>query len=73
MPSNKSELYREARRCADAASRGVSPGHQRLFTGLSRFYETLAKLQPEPDVIPNSPPVGFDFDPPKPDDHTKAA
>ena len=61
MPSNKSELYKEARRCADVASKGVSPGHQRLFSGLSKFYETLAKLEPEPDVVPKVPPTGLDL------------
>jgi hypothetical protein len=61
VSSNKSELYREARRCADAASKGVSPGHQRLFSGLAKFYETLAKLEPEPGVIPKSSAARFDF------------
>ena len=60
MPSNKQELYREARRCSDAASKGVTPGHRRLFTGLAKFYETLALTEPQPDVTPGSPPSGLD-------------
>ncbi len=39
MPK-QNELYREARRCADMASRGVSP---RMFFGLASFYQTLAE------------------------------
>ena len=35
-----SELYKEARRCADMASRGVSPP---MFNGLSSFYKSLAE------------------------------
>jgi len=44
--SNKSDLYKEARRCADRASRGVSPTLDSMFGSLSRFYGTLAESEP---------------------------
>jgi hypothetical protein len=58
--SNKSTLYDEARRCADAASRGVTPDHRNFFSRLAIFYSALAKSEPDPDVIPGNPPAGFD-------------
>jgi hypothetical protein len=42
--SAKTELLKEARRCAYEASRGVSPG---MFRGLSKFYESLAESEPQ--------------------------
>jgi hypothetical protein len=42
--SAKTELLKEARRCAYEASRGVSPT---MFRGLSKFYESLAESEPK--------------------------
>jgi hypothetical protein len=45
----QSEFYLEARRCADMASRGVSP---RMFYGLSSFYQTLAETAAKDGPVP---------------------
>jgi hypothetical protein len=58
--SNKTALYDEARRCADAASRGVTPDHRNYFSQLAVFYTALAKSEPELTAMPNSPPAGLD-------------
>lgn len=42
--SSKTELLKEARRCAYEASRGVSPT---MFSGLSKFYSSLAESEPK--------------------------
>jgi hypothetical protein len=42
--SSKTELLKEARRCAYEASRGVSPT---MFSGLSKFYSSLAESEPQ--------------------------
>ncbi len=44
--SSKTELLKEARRCAYEASRGVSPA---MFNGLSKFYESLAESETKPE------------------------
>ncbi|BCJ89795.1 hypothetical protein IZ6_05300 [Terrihabitans soli] len=45
--SSKTELLKEARRCAYEASRGVSPG---MFRGLSKFYGSLAESEPQSEA-----------------------
>jgi hypothetical protein len=42
--SAKTELLKEARRCAYEASRGVSPA---MMRGLSKFYGSLAESEPQ--------------------------
>ena len=48
MPK-QNEFYREARRCADMASRGVSP---RMFYGLASFYQALAETGAKDGLMP---------------------
>ena len=49
MKGTHSEFLREARRCAYEASKGVSPGRSQMFTGLARFYSSLAESEPKPE------------------------
>src|SRR5690606_35662936 len=49
MKGTHSEFLREARRCAYEASKGVSPGRSQMFTGLARFYTSLAESEPKPE------------------------
>lgn len=59
--SNKSELYAEAKRCSSEAEMAETPKGRKLLEGLARFYNELARTEPDPPVMPNCPPCGLDL------------